>query len=366
MPVQTKGREITRKEIRGLFAKSFITQSRDVIWPEVCETIDTFSEKEFFATLGTVPQVTELGDDEEVEATDLREYTFDFKNRLFKSLVRLKRSLIDFDQTGQSRTILHSMAGRLANWPDELFIERLIAGDSNLCITGDPFFSLTHNLGGTGPADQPNILDGSTLPIEFSDGVLTRPELAEAIQTDLDLAMAQLLRWKDDHGKPFHQKIRPEDLVIVCSPLTFTTIKLALGAKFIAQTDNVFEGFVGRVLVSNYLESDSAVATAADWYLLYTGHVNRPFIYSRFRMRTDGEMQDNLRGMESTGSPFNITMEDLRNLSSVELLTNLGNRGGTNSDAHVILHEEFLMAGRFRGEVTYGIPWTAVKVDNTT
>ena len=362
MPVLTKDRQITRKEVRGLFAKSFITQSRDVIWPEICETIDTFVEKEFFATLGTMPQVKEIEDDTEVEAEDLREFTFDFTNKLFKTLVRLKRSLVDFDQTGQSRTLLHSLAGRVSNFPDKRFTTQLRNGTSNLCLTGANFFSTAHALGGSAPATQKNLITGNT-PTALFDGIATlRPALAERIQADLDLALIEILGWRDDNNEPFFQKIRPEDLVIVCGPKLFTSIKLALGAKFINQTDNIFEGFVGQILSSNYLPITGA--EAADWYLMYVGHVNRPFIYSRFRLRTDAEMQDVLRGMESTGSPFNITMEDLRNLSSVEILTNMGNRGGDNADAHVILHEEFLLAARFRGEVTYGIPWTAIKIDN--
>lgn len=363
MPVQTKARQITRKEVRGLFAKSFITQARDVIWPEICETIDTFSETEFFAALGTVPQVALIDDDVEVEATDMREYTYSFTNKLYKSLVRLKRSLLDFDQTGQSRTILHSMAARVANFPDLLAITRLRNGSSTACITGANFFSTTHALGGSAPASQSNLLTGNTATSLFQGVATLRPAIAERLQADLDRAIVQMLSWLDDNGQPFFQKIRPEDLTVVCSPLLFTSMKLALGAKFINQTDNIFEGYVGRILSSNYLSISGA--TAADWYLLYTGWVNRPLVYSRFRLRTDAELQDKLGGMEATGSPFNITMESLRQLSSVELLTNLGSRGGENADSHVILNEEFLLAARFRGEVTYGVPWTAVMVDNT-
>jgi phage major head subunit gpT-like protein len=362
MPVLTKDRQITRKEVRGLFAKSFITQSRDVIWPEYCETIDTFSETEYFAALGTVPQVEEIEDDTEVEAVDMREFTYDFTNRLFKTLLRLKRSLVDFDQTGQSRTLLHSLAGRIANWPDLLSITQLRNGESNTCLTGSNFFATDHALGGTAPATQSNLVTGSTATDVYDVGGTLRPGIAELLQTDLDLALVQLLSWRDDNNQPFFQKIRPEDLIIVCGPKLFTSMKLALGAKFINQTDNIFEGFIGQILSSNYLPVTGA--EAADWYLMYVGHVNRPLVYSRFRLRTDTEMQDVLKGMEGTGSPFNITMEDLRNLSSVEILTNLGNRGGDNADSHVILHEEFLLAARFRGEVAYGIPWTAIKINN--
>lgn len=362
MPVQTKSRAITRKEVRGLFAKSFITQSRDVVWPEVCETIDTFSKTEYFATLGTVPQVEEVYDDSELDATDMVEFTYDFDNKLFKALIRLQRSLVDFDQTGQSRTLLHSLAARVANYPDLLAMTRLRNGDAGTCITGSYFFATDHALGGSAPATQSNLLTGNTATNLFTGVSTLRPGIAEKLQTDLDRAVVQLLGWRDDNNQPFYQKIRPEDLTIVCGPLIFTSMKLALGAKFINQTDNIFEGYVGQIVCSNYLPITGA--EAADWYLMYTGHVNRPLIYSRFRLRTDAELQDNLGDMESTGSPFNITMEDLRNLSSIEVLTNLASRGGTNADAHVILNEEFLLAARFRGNVTYGIPWTAVKMNN--
>jgi phage major head subunit gpT-like protein len=358
----TRSRQITRKEVRGLFAKSFITQARDVTWPIFCETVDTFSEREYFATIGTVPQVQEITDEHEVTASELTEYTFDYRNRLFKSLVRLKRGLVDFDQTGQSRTLLHSMAARVANFPDKLAMLRLRNGGSAPCITGANFFATNHNLGNLAPASQSNLLTGNT-PTNLFTGVATaRPDIAERLLVDIDRAIVQMLSWVDDNNEPIYQKIRPQDLVVVCSPLVYSTMKLALSAKFIKQTDNVYEGFIGGVYATNYFPITGA--EAADWYLMNVGHTNRPLIYSRFRTRTDGEMQDTLNNLSSTGSPFNITMEDLRNLSSVEILTNLGSRGGTDSDSHVILHEEFLLAARWRGEVSYGIPWTAVKMDN--
>ncbi len=362
MPVLTKNRQITRKEVRGLFAKDFITQVRDSIWPEFCETIDTYSEHEWFATLGTVPQVSQVYDDVEVEAQDMREYAYDFTNKLFKSLIALNRSLVDFDQTGQSRTLLHSMASRVANFPDKRAVYMLRNGVSNTCLTGSYFFSTSHALGGYAPSTQSNLITGNTTTAAYGSTTTLRRGLAEQIQVDFDNALVQLVSWLDDNGEPFHQKIDPKDLVIVCGPLIFTTMKLAMGAKIINQTDNVFEGAVGKILCTNYIPIIGA--EAADWYLMYVGGPTRPLKYSRFRMRTDAEMQDSLASFQATGSPFNVTMEDLRNLSSIELLTNLNSRGSDNADSYVILHERFLLAARWRGEVCYGVPWQAIKVDN--
>lgn len=360
MPALTRQRQITRKEVRGLFTKSFITNSRKVVWPKFCETVDTFSETEYFAALGTVPQVVEINPDHEVTATELSEYTFSFTNKLYKSLLRLKRSLLDFDQTGQVRTLLHSMAARVVNFPDKLVMAGLRNGTSatlGACITGAAFFSASHSYGGT----QSNLVTGSTAIASFAN--TDRPTLAEKLVYDLDRALVQMIAWVDDQGEPIYQMINPSDLIVVCSPAIYSTMKMALGAKFIKQTDNTYEGFIGEVVASNYLPSTGA--EAADWYLLNIGWQQRPFIYSRFRLRADSEMQDALGDNQATGAPFNLTMEDFKNLSSVELLTNLGARDGMNADSSVILNEEFLISARWRGAVSYGPPWTAMKVDNS-
>ncbi len=361
MPFLTKASQITRKEVRGLFAKSFITQHRDVLWPSIAEVIDTFTEREYFAALGTVPQVSLVDADHEVTASEINEYTYDMTNQLYKSLIRLRRSLLDFDQTGQSRTILNSMAARVVNFPDKLAMQRLRDGTSNTCISGSAFFANNHVMGSSGTMS--NLLTGNTATSTFSSSPAARPDLAEKLVYDLDRALVALLGWKDDQGEPIHQKINPKDLLVVCSPLTFASMKMAVGAKFIKQTDNTFEGFVGGILQSNYLPVTGA--EAADWYLIYNGYVQKPLVYSRFRLRTDAELQDKLSGMEKTGAPFNVTMEDLKALSSIELLTNLGSRGAMDADSHVILNEEFLLAARWRGEVAYGVPWTAIKMDNS-
>lgn len=361
MPFLTRKSVVTDKKVRGLFAKSFITQARDVIWPKVCETIDTFSEKDYFAALGTVPQVAELNSDHEVTATEIGEYTYDLTNKLYKSLLRVRRSLFDFDQTGQGRTLLHSMAARVVNFPDKLTMNALKNGASStlgLSFTGSSFFNATHSFGSS---TQSNLITGSTTAASYATA--DRPSQAEKLVYDLDRALVAMIGWKDDQDEPIYQKINPSDLLVVCSPLIFATMKMAVSAKFIKQTDNTFEGFIGDVICSNYLATSGA--TSADWYLLNIGQPQRPFIYSRFRLRTDAELQDKLGSNEATGSPFNITMEDLKNLSSIELLTNLGSRDGMTADSHVILNEEFLMAARWRGCVTYGPPWTAVMVDNS-
>jgi hypothetical protein len=345
----TRSRPITDKKVRGLFAKAFRTKTRKSLWPRFCEEIETFSKEEFFAALGTVPQLEAVDDDAEQYVKDMRDYSYDFTNQLFSTSLALKRSLLWYDQTGQTKTLMNSLAARVANFPDLRFIRRLRDGVSNACLTGANFFSTSHALGGDAPATQSNLLTGHTKTSDF-DGVTTlAPALAELIQADVRLAMTQLAGWQDDNGQPFYQEMEPGDLTILCGPKIFTVMKLALGGRFINQTDNIFQGAVGRVACSNYLPITGA--EAADWYLALENADYKPMVYSRYTMRPDSMMQDKLQGE---------ALEDAKRLASVEIQTTLDNP----NDSHVMLNKEHLIVANFLGEVAYGVPWTMIKVDN--
>lgn len=354
IPLSRTG-QISRKEIRPLFCKGFLTKQRDLLWPLFCEPIDTFTKHEYFAMLGTVPQVSQVDEEGDLSFSDMREYTFDFENLFWSAGIRAKRDFFWYDQTKQSSTLINSLAARVANFPDSRFFTQLRAGTTSTSIFGTYFFSTAHAVGGTGPSTQSNILTGHVTTADF-DGVTTlRPALAEKIQTDFDLALVQLSTWLDDNNQPVYQNIDPSQLVILCGPKLYTTMKLALGARFINQTDNIFQGVVGKIVQSNYLPSTGA--EAADWYLAYTGFENKPMIHSRFRMRTDAEIQDAL--------PKGATVENLDNaraLSTVEIQTTLDQL----NDSRVIQTQEHLIRANWLGEVTYGDPRTIVKVDNAS
>lgn len=345
----TRTRPITSKEVRGLFAKAFLTKTRKALWPTFCGTIDTFTKTEYFATLGTVPQIEEQDEDVESDIKDFREYTYSFENKFFSATVALKRSLIWFDQIGQTKTILSSMAARAANFPDSRFITRLRNGTATRCITGSYFFANDHALGGTAPSTQSNLITGHTPTSDFDGISVLRPALAERLQADFDLAYTQLITWQDDNGQPFYEEIDANDLVLLCGPKLWTTFQIAFGADFINQTKNMFGGRVGRIATSNYLPATGA--EAADWYLAHTGLEVKPMLYSRFIMRPVEMQQDKLGGEE---------LEDAKRLASVEVLTNIGN----SNDSDVIRNKEYLITANWLGEVVPGVPWTIVKVDN--
>jgi len=368
-----KDRRITDKAVRAIFMKSWITLRRELFYPMVVEVHDSHVEKDFAAMIGTVPQIQEVSDDvNDPAVSDFVDYRVDWKNRLYKAVISLSRSFLDFDQTGQSRTLLHSMAARLANWPERLLINAIVNGTDATVMpsfedTATPFFSAAHDLGGdVSGTGLSNIVTGSTTEAFIN---ATAPHTtAQEILADFREAKARMHGFTDDRGEPFHlDNIPPESLFILCSPSLEIPMRLAFTAEQINGTTNRFANAVGRIVASNYLGTAFTGAPVnSSWYVMHVRERVRPFKYSRFRRIRDSEIEDfGIREDLEKASGFNnISMNVAREMSSVELSTNLGNFGA-NAEADVIRHDRFLIAARWRGAIFPGEWRNAVKVSNT-
>lgn len=361
MSVLTKDRAITIKGARALFTNSFVTRRRRLIYPKLVEVIDSYVETDFAKNIGTVPQLTEIINDVNAPMiADFKDYSWTWTNRTYSAKLALSRKLLDYDQTGQTRSLLNSMAARLANLPDLIIIQRI---QSNTGLGGDgvALLSTTHPAPIGSAAVQNNILTGTT-PTDFCSSASVQT-VAQAILVDYRNAIAQMRGFLDDNGQPWHDDdIRPEDLVILCSPLLEAPMKQAFFSKLINASDNVLQGMVREVITSNYLPITGV--TASDWYLCHVGEMKRPFIYSRFRRIRDEEIQDkvdsSLTSYKETGS---IGMDDLRELSSIRLETNMGMQG-MNADSDVIMNDRFMISAQWMGEIFPGEWRNIIKVDN--
>lgn len=365
-----KDRAITEKGARALFASSFITRRRKLIYPLFCEVVDSHVENDFARSIGTVPQLEEVIDEVNDPALpDFRDYSWDWKNRLYKARVAISRDIMDFDQTGQSRKLLHSLGARLANLPDRIFISRLTGGSFNSgeSSAGSPIalFSASHLAPIGSSTAQSNIVTGTT-PSDFC-ATATVQTVAQQLLVDFRNAKARLRSFYDDNGQPWHDDdIRAEDMIILCSPLMEAAMKQAFFSRVVNATDNVFQGEVSQVVTSNYITSSSAVATSSTWYLIHKNELKRPFVFSRFRKIRDEEIEDaygkELESIEQGG--MKISMSEFKDLASITLETNLSHQG-MNADADVIENDRFLMAARWRGEM-FGGEWrNAVQVLNS-
>jgi len=320
--------------------------------------------------IGTPPQMDYTSADGVLDMTDeppasaFVEFEQEWVNRLYKMKFWISRALLEFDQTGQVWTLLHSAAARMVNFPDALFFHRLrnATGTTySTAYTGVALYATNHTIGSTFS----NIVTG-TLFNAGSWSNSNRDALAQRIINDYTTVKARMLGFKDDRGQPFHLNyLDPEKLVIVCGPLLEDVMRYAFEAENIAMTTNVMRGTVKAIITSNYLETDPTDDTAFDWWVMYIGERNRPWVYSRFRRRTDKEIQDALPldRLQKVEGFETVTMEDLRELSSTMLETNLGAQG-MRAQVDVMMNERFLVSGRWRGDIFPGEPRNTVLVNN--
>lgn len=361
MSVLTKDRGITTKGARALFNASFITRRRRLIYPKFCQIRDSYVETDFAKNIGTVPQLEEVIDDVNAPLlSDFPEYSQSWTNRLFKCRLAISRSMLEFDQTGQTRTLIHSMAARLANFPDLLFVTRLLAGSMN-AYDGKSLIASDHPAPKGGSA-QSNLLTGTT-PVNFVTNAPVET-VARQLQTDFRNALVRMRSFRDDQNQPWHNDdIRPEDLIILCGPLLQKPFQQALMSKQVFGTDNIFVGDVREVVATNYIPITGV--NACDWWLCHVGEMARPFQVSRFRKIRLEEIQDRFdpQVLNFEGEEITVTPDDLAELKSAMLETNM-NKQGANADADVIQNDRFLMSARWRGEV-FGGEWkNVVQVDN--
>lgn len=361
MGTLTKDRGITAKGARAMFNASFITRRRRLIYPKFCQVRDSYVETDIARNIGTVPQLEEVIDDVNTPLlSDFPDYSQSWTNRLFKARLSISRSLMEFDQVGQTRTLIHSLAARLANFPDLLMITRLLSGTMT-CYDDQNLISATHPApqGGT---VQSNWLNGTT-PVNFCTNAPVET-VARQLQTDFRNAITRMRSFRDDKNQPWHNDdIRPEDLIILCSPLLWKPFQQALMSKQIFATDNIYVGDVREVVASNYLPITGA--NAADWWLCHVGEMARPIQLSRFRRIRTEEIQDAFdpKTLSFEGEEVTVTPDDIAELASAMLETNMGHQG-SNADADVIENDRFLMSARWRGEV-FGGEWkNIVFVDN--
>ncbi len=352
MPLN-RGMQITGKQVRGLFVKSFLKKERELAWPEICEPIDTFSKTEYFATLGAPPQLEQVDEDGIGPTTaDFAELTYDFTNKLFSSRIEVPNSLAWYDQVRNIPVLMDGMAANAHNFPDRLLMTRLRAGGTTAAFSQYPyseyFFTASHALGGSA-GTQSNLITGNTATTSFTGVTTLAPTVAQQLWNDLNNAITTMESWVDQAGEPVYHNIKSSDLIILCGPLLKRFFDLAFGAEYILQTQNHLKNAVSKVISSNYLPSSGA--EAADWYLIHKNAPVRPMLYSRFNFRPDSMIQDKIG---AGGEPI------VANPASIQLLTTYDNP----NDKWVIDNNKNVVRMNLLGEVTYG-DWKAiVKVDN--
>jgi len=343
---------VIERGVRGIFGREFVTRQRKAKYPLFASVVDSDKQEEKYNAISTLPQLA-LVEDERVLA-GFTDYSYTITNKVYATGIKVPRTLFEFDQTGQLRTLVGSLGSRVANFPDKLTLALL--GTNGNCYDSTAMFSTaSHDIGGAG--SQGNQISGG-LTNTILAAVNTKALRDNAIvifQMNFIAAKEMLLAMLDDRGEPWHEDAEPESLAILCHPHLEFYVRTAMEATIIAETGNVTVKSVGRVLTTNYMTafhasaSDSTVYKGT-WYLFKIDTSIKPLIFQRFGPKKD--------------FPDTIPEEDqsmLQALNSVEVQSIM--RTGSNIDAHTFFDDEFLFGARVIYSAGYGMWQNCIKVE---
>lgn len=340
---------IVERGIRGIFAREFLTRQRKAKYPIYSTIIDSDKKVERYNAISTLPQLQKVTDERVMAG--FSEYTYDIENEVYMTGLKIPRTLFEFDQTGQIRTLVQSMGARIANFPDALVFALIATCETATGYDAKAFCSALHDLGNG--VLQTNMMTGHlTNALIAGYTKANRDDAIAAFQQDLRIAKAMLLELKDDRGEPWHDDARPETLVILCHPRAEFFVRTALEAAIISDTGNVTLHQVGEVITTNREEpfKVSGVLKYGTWYLLKVDTPIKPLIFQRFGPKTD--FPDTIP--EADQAP-------LQALAAVEVQSIM--RTGSNISETTFFNDEFLLGGRVLYSAGFGMWQNMIRVN---
>jgi len=340
---------IIERGIRGIFAREFITRQRRAKYPIFCTVVDSDKQTEKYNAISTLPQLREMADERVLSG--FSEYSYEITNKVYATGIKVPRTLFEFDQTGQLRTLVQSLGARVANFPDTLVFALLGESETSLCYDGVAFASASHNLGdGNAQSNKATGHLTDTLLATFTKAA--RDDAIAAFQQDLRVAKAMMLELNDDRGEPWHEDAEPESLVILCHPRAEFFVRTALEAAIIADTGNVTVKTVGRVITSNRPAPFKVGGTMryGTWYLFKIDTPIMPLIFQRFGPKTD--FPDDIP--EADQAP-------LQALNAVEVQTIM--RTGSDISETTFFDDDFLFGARVLYSAGYGMWQNCTRTD---
>lgn len=333
---------IIERGIRGIFAREFITRQRKIKYPRFCSVVDSDKQTEKYNAISTLPQMAAVTDERVIAG--FSDYSYSLTNQVYMTGIKVPRTLFEFDQTGQLRTLVQSLGSRVSNFPDKLVFQTL--GTNGNGYDGSPLLSQSHDLGGGFPVQSNQLTGHLTNALIGGSTAANRDDAIAAFQLDLVNAKAQLLAFVDDRGEPWHDDAEPEDLLILCHPAAEFFIRTALEASIISDTGNLTVKSVGGLISTPYnppfYGSNGSTVYKGTWYLMKINTPIQPMLFQRFAPKVN--------------FPDTIPEQDqgmLQALAAVEVQSVM--RTGQNIDSHTFFDDEFLFGARSIYSAGYGM-----------
>lgn len=222
-------------------------------WQKIAMLVPSTTGQNDYAWLSKFPRMRKWIGDKAVKALEGFKYTI--VNDDWEATVEVDRNDIEDDQTGIYGPQAKMAGESAAQLPDEIVLDLVNNGFTNLCFDGQYFFDTDHLVAGA------NVSNKLTVALSAASQALAIASYGAA--------RTAMRKFKDDDGRPLN--INPNVLLV---PPALESVALALvnNDRLDDGKANLYKG-TAEVVVDARLTSDTA------WFLLDTTKPVKPFIY---------------------------------------------------------------------------------------
>lgn len=395
---------LTTRKANTVMAGAFMARAKKWLWVKVCASVITTSLIEDYAIGGALPPLVQYNG--QMSSTGIPSWKPRIPNPLANNLAEVDRTELVGDQTRTLMRMVDEMGVKLADYPEQLWVSKLLKGGQassatqqfngqSLQVTMDglPVFG-NHMLDGS--TTQSNIIIGG-LPIDLA-GIYALPDIAAAaiiMQRDLEKIVYKIKTIKDNNNIPIFPTIETRENILILLPSALEVVgALAFRASGViggangsggtsGSTSTIAPMFVKDVVCSGYLDGgfpDPAPNNASQvgqilsppypttYYVLMTHDRVKPFYMQLFKPVTEGDLFPKGYNIDSV---INSAIKEgggevtraMATYFAGALVEHNFNAWGSNATRDVVTTQKHFASAQWRGNVFCG-PWfTLYRVD---
>lgn len=228
-----------------------------VVYPALATTVPSTSSKNDYMWMAQLPMMREWVGPRIVQ--NISSYAYSIENKLWEQTIGVKRDDIEDDNLGILDPLARSFGEAARLHPDDLLIQLLRTGHTQLCWDGQYFFDTDHPVS---PADA----SAGTYSNYFTGRALT-PDNYGATRT-------AMLSVKGENGRSL--RVLP-DVLLVPPSLEATAKRIVENDKDASGAGNPYYRTARVVMLPELAGEDTT------WYLLATTRVIKPFVFQTRR-----------------------------------------------------------------------------------
>lgn len=222
-------------------------------WQKIAMLVPSTGSQEDYGWLSNFPRMKKWIGDKHIKS--LAAFKYSIVNDDWEATVEVDRNHIEDDKLGIYKPQAEMAGASAAQLPDEIVMDLVNQGFTNLCFDGQAFFDTDHEVAGA------SVSNKGTVALSVATQA--------AVIASYGAARTAMRKFKDDEGRPLN--VNPNVLLV---PPALEAIALAIvnNDRLDDGKANPYKG-TAEVVVDARLTSDTA------WFLLDTTKAVKPFIY---------------------------------------------------------------------------------------